>query len=150
MNVIVNKLDLPHDIKEVIESYCCNKLGYTYENLKVIEKIKEKKKNKFMKLRQQLELAQWYNLGVSVNWLRPGQYGRSVYNKIQYGRGVYGKRHPYYGLGTLSESMNFQYYNSDNDYIGKLIQRGELVRSNAYLSSLIEKLVKKAECVDLI
>lgn len=135
MNVIVNKLDLPHDIKEVIESYCCNKLGYTYENLKVIEKIKEKKRNKFMKLRQKLELVQWYNLGVSVCWLRPGEYGW----------GVYGKRHPYYGLGTLTESLNFQYYNSDNDYIEKLIKRGELARSSTYISSLIEKLVEKRE-----
>lgn len=141
MNVIVNKLDLPHDIKEVIESYCCNKLGYTYENLKVIEKIKEKKRNKFMKLRQKLELVQWYNLGVSVRWLRPGQHGR----------GVYGKTHPYYGsygLGILTESMNFQYYNSDNDYIEKLIERGELARSNTYLSSvssLMEKLVEKGD-----
>ena len=53
-------------------------------------------------------------------------------------------------MDNYSASMNFQYYNSDNDYIGKLIQRGEIVRSNAYLSSLIEKLVKKAECVDII
>ena len=55
MNVIVNKLDLPCDIKGVINSYCSNKLGYTGEELKAIEKIKENRRNKFMKLRQKLE-----------------------------------------------------------------------------------------------
>ena len=57
MNVIINKLDLPCDIKGVINSYCSDKFGYTGEDLKAIEKIKENRRNKFMKLRQKLELC---------------------------------------------------------------------------------------------
>ena len=133
MNVIINKLDLPCDIKGVINSYCSNKFGYTGEDLKAIEKIKENRRNKFMKLRQKLELAEWYRMGVSVHWLHPGRYGG----------GVYGDKHPskVYGGGTLAESQYFRFYNGlttyckrigdpENDYIEKLIEKGEHRRSN--------------------
>lgn len=128
MNVIVNKLDLPCDMKGVIKSYCINEVGYSGENLKAIEKIKEKRRTKFMKLRQKLELAEWYTMGVSVYWLRGGRYGG----------GVYGKQHPskVYGGGTKAESQYFRFYNGltsyckrigdpENDYIDKLIEKGE-------------------------
>ena len=120
-------------MKRVINSYCSNKLGYTCENLKAIEKIKDKRRNKFIKLRQKLELAEWYTMGVSVYWLHPGRYGG----------GVYGDKHPskVYGGGTLAESQYFRFYNGitsyckrigdpENDYIEKLIEKGERNRYN--------------------
>lgn len=128
INIIVNKMDLPYDMKRVINSYCSNKLGYTYENLKAIEKIKDKRRNKFMKLRQKLELGQWYKYNVSVSWLRGG--------------GVYGKKNhsSVYGGGTIAESQYFRYYNGitsyckrigdeDNYYIEKIIDQGDSCRN---------------------
>lgn len=133
MNVIVDKLDLPCDMKREIKGYCINEVGYSGEDLKSIEKIKGKRRNKFMKLRQKLELAQWYTMGVSVYWLHAGRYGG----------GVYGKQHPskVYGGGTKAETQYFRYYNGltsyckrigdpENDYIEKLIEKGERRRAN--------------------
>lgn len=132
MKVIVNKLDLPYDIKWVINSYLSNKLGYTDENLKEIEQIKGRKRNKFMKLRQKLELAVWYKFNVSVSWLTHG--GR--------GNGWYGKKSPknVWGGGTLAESEQFRYYNGitycskrindpENDHIEKMIETGDRSRA---------------------
>ena len=132
MKVIVNKLDLPYDIKWVINSYFNNKLGYTEEDLKEIEKIKGKKRNKFMKLRQKLELAVWYKFNVGVSWLTHD--GR--------GNGWYGKKSPgkVWGGGTLAESEQFRYYNGitfcskrindpENDYIEKMIEQGDCSRA---------------------
>ena len=132
MKVIVNKLDLPYDIKWVINSYLSNKLGYTDEDLKEIKQIKGRKRNKFMKLRQKLELAVWYKFNVSVSWLTHG--GR--------GKGWYGMISPknVWGGGTLAESEQFRYYNgitycskrindSENDYIEKMIEAGDRSRA---------------------
>lgn len=121
MNIIINKLNLPYDMKRVINSYYSNEIGYTGEDLKAIEKIKDKRRNKFMKLRQKLELAEWYTMGVSVYWLHAGRYGG----------GVYGKQHPskVYGGGTKAESRYFRYYNKENDYIEKLVEKGDRKRN---------------------
>ena len=120
MNISINKLYLPYDMKRVINSYYSNEFGYTGEELKAIEKIKDKRINKFIKLRQKLELATWYKMGVSVSWLRPTRYDDGVY-------GVYGKQHPnkVYGGGTKAESRYFRDYNKENDYIEKLVEDGD-------------------------
>lgn len=123
MDVIVNKLKIPCDMKMEIGKYCYDDLGYTDSQRKCINKLKENKRNKFMKLRNKLELAEWYSMGVSVTWLKSG--------------GVYGKKSPekVYGGGTFAETQYFRFYNGittycktindpENDYIEKLIEKG--------------------------
>ena len=69
MNVVLNKLDLPCDIKYVVKNFIYNDLGYTVEELRCIENIK--KEQKIVKIRQKVELNEWKKLGVSIGWLRP-------------------------------------------------------------------------------
>lgn len=124
MNIIINKLDLPCDLKNEIHKYIYNSEGYTVDDLNAIKKQKNKKRNKFMKLRQKLELAEWYTYNVSVCWLRGG--------------GAYGRKHPTscWGGGTLFESQEFRFYNRnkkindpDNDYIYKKLKQGDRRRN---------------------
>lgn len=131
MDIIVNKLKLPCDLKMEISKYCYDELGYNYSQLEFINKLKQNRKNKFMKLRHKLELAEWYTMAVSVYWLTPN--------------GVYGEKNPskVYGGGTLAESQYFRFYNGitssckriddpENDYIEKLIDKGDNRRSQNY------------------
>ena len=131
MDIIVNKLKLPCDVKMEISKYCYDELGYNYSQLEFINKLKQNRKNKFMKLRHKLELAEWYTMAVSVYWLTPN--------------GVYGEKNPskVYGGGTLAESQYFRFYNGitssckrindpENDYIEKLIDKGDNRRSQNY------------------
>ena len=124
MNVIVDKLYLPCDMKREIYKYCYDSKGYTMSHINTIKNIRGNIRNKFMKVRLKLELAEWYKYNVSVSWLR--------------GHGVYGKKNPssVYGGGTLAESQHFRYYNgitsyckrisdSENDYIEKMIEQGD-------------------------
>lgn len=128
MNIIVDKLNLPCDIKREICNYCYDKLGYTNADINRIKHIKRNRRNKFIKLRHKLELAQWYKFNVSVTWLTHN--GR--------GNGWYGKKshESVFGGGTLAESQHFRYYNGitycskkindpENDHIEKMIQQGE-------------------------
>ena len=123
MNVIIDKFDLPCDIKREIYKYCYDRLGYTNVDIVRIEHIKGNRRHKFMKLRLKLELGEWYKYNVSVCWLRRG--------------GAYGRKHhtSCYGGGTLHESQEFRFYNlnkkindPDNDYIEKKIQEGDARR----------------------
>ena len=128
MNVVVNKLKLPCDIKMEINKYCYDQLGYNYLQRECINKLKQNSRNKFMKLRHKLELTEWYTMGVSVYWLSPD--------------GVYGKKDPrkVYGGGTLAETQYFRFYNGitssckiindpENDYIEKLLEKGDRRRN---------------------
>ena len=120
MNIIINKFDLPCDIKNELYKYCYDRLGYTVSDITRIKDIKKNRRQKFIKLRVKLELAEWYNYNVSVSWLRGG--------------GAYGRKHPTscYGGGTLHESQEFSFYNRnkkindpDNDYIVNKIKQGD-------------------------
>lgn len=123
MDIIINKFDLPCDIKNELYKYCYNKLGYTMSDIDKIKHIKKNRRQKFIKLRVKLELAVWYKYNVSVSWLRRG--------------GAYGRKHPTscYGGGTLHESQEFRFYNHDkkindpqNDYIEKKVKQGDYRR----------------------
>lgn len=128
MNIIITKLELPCDLKNEIYKYCYNREGYNVNDLTSIEQEKKKKRTMFMKLRQKLELVEWYRMGTSVSWLKGG--------------GVYGKKSPssVYGGGTLAESQYLRYYNGitsycprindpRNNYIEKYIARGDSERN---------------------
>ena len=123
MNVIINKFDLPCDIKNELYKYCYDRLGYTVSHITRIKDIKKNRRQKFIKLRVKLELSEWYKHNVSVYWLTGG--------------GAYGRKHPTscYGGGTLHESQEFRFYNRDkkindldNDYIEKKIKEGDYRR----------------------
>ena len=123
MDIIINKLKIPFDIKMEISRYCYDDYGYTHSQLEFIKKLKVNKRNKFMKLRFKLELAEWYSMKVSVSWLKPdGVYGKKGHGRI-------------YGGGTLAETQYFRFYNGitylcktiddpKNNYIEKLIEKG--------------------------
>lgn len=115
MNIIVDKLNLPCDMKREICKYCYDELGYTIEDLNAIKKEKNKKRNKFMKLRQKLELSKWWMSGSLIHALCTRLH----------------KEHIYAG-GRLKESKLFRSYNShrrigdpDNDFIDKLLEEGD-------------------------
>ena len=123
MNVIINKFDLPCDIKNELYKYCYDRLGYTVSDITRIKDIKKNRRQKFIKLRVKLELSEWYKHNVSVYWLNGG--------------GAYGRKHPTscYGGGTLHESQEFRFYNRDkkindpqNDYIEKKVKQGDYHR----------------------
>lgn len=129
MKLIVDKLDLPCDIKKEICKYYYDELGYTNADITKIKRVKGNRRNKFIKLRQKLELAEWYKFHVPVSWLRGGN-------------GWYGKKSPenVWGGGTLAESEHFRFYNGitefckkindpENDYIEKMIDQGERRRN---------------------
>ena len=136
MNIIVNKLKLPCDINMEIMKYCYDDLGYTQSQRECINKLKENRRNKFMKLRHKLELAEWYKMGVALCWLKPdGVYGKNNPN---------GKKDPkkVYGGGTFAETQYFRFYNGitsscktiddpENDYIEKLIEEGDSRRGKS-------------------
>ena len=69
MNIIINKLILPCDLKYVINSFLYDNLGYSYEELQEIKK--SKKSQEIIKLRQKIELYYWKSTGCSVSWLKP-------------------------------------------------------------------------------
>ena len=127
MNIIINKLNLPCDLKNEIYKYNYNSEGYTVDDLASIDKQKNKKRSQFIKLRIKLELALWYKWGYNVSYLKGGGY--------------YGEKHPreVFGGGTLQESQHLRYYNGitsyspsindpDNDYIKKHIEEGDQLR----------------------
>lgn len=75
MNFVINKLDLPDDIKYEINSYCYNKLGYTIEEERKIDKLR---KTNIDNLRIKVELHLWKKMDLSIVWLKPtknGKYG---------------------------------------------------------------------------
>jgi len=109
MNIIISKLLLPCDMKYEISQYCYDNNGYTGSDLIAIENEKNKKRNKFMKIRHKLELAIWYKWNWTVSYLRV--------------RGVYGKKstNEVFGGGTSAETQHLRYYNgitSDGPSIG--------------------------------
>jgi len=129
MNLIVDKLYLPCDIKREICKYYYDELGYTITDINKIKQIKRNRRNKFLKLRLKLELVQWYKFNVPVTWLRGGYgwYGKKSTSNV-------------FGGGTLAESQHFRYYNGiidcskkindpENDYIDKLIEQGDRSRN---------------------
>ena len=83
MNIIIDSLQLPNDMKFEINRYCYNNLGYTFIELQEIEKIK--KERKWYNLRLKIELWEWKRLGTSISWLRPLNDGRykGVYKDIK-------------------------------------------------------------------
>ena len=124
MNIIINKLDLPRDLKNEIYKYSYNSEGYSVNDLVAIDKQKNKKRTQFMKLRIKLELVGWYKWGFNVSYLKGGGY--------------YGKknRRSVWGGGTLQESQYLRYYNGitstcprindpRNNYIEKNIAKGD-------------------------
>lgn len=127
MNIIINKLELPCDLKNEIYKYSYNSEGYTVDELNAIKKQKNNKRSQFVKLRIKLELALWYAWGYKVSYLIRGGY--------------YGEKNPdnVFGGGTLQESQYFRYYNGissycpsindpTNDYIEKYITSGDRLR----------------------
>ena len=124
MNIVIAKLELPCDLKNEIYKYCYNSEGYSGNDLVAIEKEKNKKRTKFMKLRHKLELVGWYKWGYNVSYLKGG--------------GFYGKksRRSVWGGGTLQESKYLRIYNGitstcptindpRNNYIEKNIAKGD-------------------------
>ncbi len=124
MNIIINNLDLPCDLKNEIYKYSYNSEGYTVNDLNAIKKQKNKKRTQFMKLRIKLELVGWYSWGFNVSYLKGGGY--------------YGEKNPrsMWGGGTLQESQYLRYYNGitstcprindpRNNYIEKKIAKGD-------------------------
>lgn len=115
MNIVIQKLKLPSDLKNEIYKYCYNTGGYTVNDLIAIEKEKNKKRTQFMKLRLKLELSEWYKYNVAVCWLKPT------------GRGVYGSLNPssVYGGGTLYESRLIREFNLVANYINEKLLEGD-------------------------
>ena len=115
MDLIIQKLDLPCDLKMEIHNYCYNEIGYTVDEMKQIEIEKQKPRNKFSKLRLKIELSEWYKYNVAVCWLRPT------------GRGVYGKRNPssVYGGGTRYESRLIREFQLVGNYINEKLLDGD-------------------------
>lgn len=123
MDLIIQKLDLPCDLKMEIHNYCYNEIGYTVDEMEQIEIEKQRSKNKFSKRRLKIELSEWYQYNVAVCWLRPT------------GRGVYGKKNPssVYGGGTLYESKLLREEYLDSNYVDKKISKGDFRRKSKYL-----------------
>ena len=123
MDLIIQKLDLPCDIKMEIYNYCYNELGYTIDELNIINNEKQKKKNIFLKLRLKVALSEWYKFAVSVSWLKS--------------RGVYGRENPnsVYGGGKHYESKLLREEYLDPNYVNKKILQGDFRRKTKYLDS---------------
>ena len=73
MNIIINKLDLIDDIKNVIQSFCYYKNGYTVDQIKKINNIRDNRKVDFLRIK--IELWTWYKSGLSIQWLKPTKGG---------------------------------------------------------------------------
>ena len=69
MNIIIKKLDLIDDVKNIIQSFCYYKNGYTIDQIKKINYIKNSRK--IDSLRIKIELWTWYKSGLSIQWLKP-------------------------------------------------------------------------------
>lgn len=123
MEIVISKLKLPCDLKNVIYEYCYDKLGYSTSDLLFVEKEKQKSRNKFLKLRLKIELSEWYKYNVAVCWLKPP------------GRGVYGRINPSsaYGGGTLHESRLLREFQLVHTYIEDKLSEGEHRRNTESL-----------------
>ena len=118
MNIVINKFDLPCDLKYVITSFVYDKLGYSYEQLQEIEK--SKKNQELVKLRQKFELHYWKNSGCSIQWLKP--------SKILVSGAYVNKLHE---LNTIIE---FRYITNGKKVV-KLIESMFLPENNPYVYS---------------
>ena len=123
MDLIIQKLDLPCDLKMEIHNYCYNEIGYTVDEMEQIEIEKQKKRNIFLKLRLKVALSEWYKFAVSVSWLKS--------------RGVYGRENPnsVYGGGKHYESKLLREEYLDPNYVNKKILQGDFRRKSKYLDS---------------
>ena len=73
MNIIIQKLNLPKDVKHEISHFFYDSSGYTFLELLEIEKLKRNKKQKFDMLRLKVELYTWKrSLYNQVCWLKGG------------------------------------------------------------------------------
>lgn len=131
MNIIADKLNLPCDMKREVCKYYYDECGYTIADINKIKHVKGNRRNKFMKLRQKMELAHWYKFNVSVSWLTHDGRGNGWYGKKSH-RNVFGG-------GTLAETQHLRYYNGitsyckkindpENKYIEKMIEQGDTRR----------------------
>jgi len=77
MNIIINKLDLPIDMKYEINKYCYDNLGYTIKEIGKIHSLKIK--NYKNKLYLKIELLCWIHSGLSIQWLKPTYNSKSGY-----------------------------------------------------------------------
>lgn len=118
MNIVVSKLNLPCDLKFVIDSFIYDKLGYSYEQLQQIEKSKKRKE--MVKLRQKFELHYWKNSGCSIQWLKPTSF--TV-------RGAYLNK-----LHELNTIIEFRYI-ANGKKVVKLIESMFLPENNPYVYS---------------
>ena len=124
MNIIVDKLNLPYDMKREICKYCYDELGYTTEDLKAIEKITEKKRNKFMKLRQKLELSHWWWSGALI--LKRAWYKKGYWIETKLFRGYNGNRNGQYPDVHVGGGYNHKRISDpDNNFIEKLLEEGD-------------------------
>ena len=83
MTTIIKKLNLPCDIKYVINSFIYNDLGYTHEEVFAIEKYRQN--GHFQMQRITLELWKWKDMNASVQFLRGSNNGisyRGVFKNI--------------------------------------------------------------------
>ena len=83
MSTIIKKLNLPCDIKYVINSFLYNDLGYTHEEVFAIEKYRQN--GHFQMQRITLELWKWKDMNASVQFLRGSNNGisyRGVFKNI--------------------------------------------------------------------
>ena len=118
MNVVIDKLDLPCDLKYVITSFVYDKLGYSYEQLQEIEK--SKKNLEMVKLRQKFELYYWKDSGCSISWLKPTSVLRN---------GAYVNK-----LHELNNIIEFRYITNGKKVV-KLIESMFLPENNPYVYS---------------
>ena len=118
MNIVVNKMDLPYDLKYVISSFVYDKLGYSYEQLQEIEK--SKKSQEFVKLRQKFELHYWKDSGCSIQWLKPTKNTRC---------GAYLNK-----LHELNTIIEFRYI-ANGKKVVKLIESMFLPENNPFVYS---------------
>ena len=77
MNIIINKFQLPYDMKYEIDSFCYDNYGYTSEEIDFKEILKKKYKSNFLRIK--IELLAWKNKNLSIIWLKPTKYGKSGY-----------------------------------------------------------------------
>ena len=81
-DIVLSYIFLPCDVKRIIKDYCCNSLGYTGEELAVINRECYKRRGK--KLRTLAEAMHFKKMGVSTSWLK------SIYHEgLLYGSGAY-------------------------------------------------------------
>lgn len=77
MNITIKKLDLIDDVKNIINSYCYCKNGYTIDQIKKINNIRNDRKTDFLRIK--IELWTWYKSGLSIQWLKPNKGGSKGY-----------------------------------------------------------------------